>query len=284
MSNADSSLGSASPVEAAQHPDASGEALERLATRDDPEVRRAVAAHPNTPADVLVELAGDFPEAFLGNPAAMLLSTENPALPGRVPAEALHRALAPDEVPSNWLAWCCGHPDDALRLRVAEHPSTPPAVLFRLTEDPESRVRARLTERPDLPAELLERLASDASEDVRCIVAIGAETPPPLLARLVKDSSSNVRLRAARHPDTPPHALEGMGEDPDVLVRVALTERPDPPQPVVERLTRDRIHWVRRRVAAHPETPAALIERLAEDESEPVRERAGRALSERSDS
>jgi len=268
-------------LQVARSPDTPAAQLRSLADHSNAAVREAVAAHPNVPADVLVELAADFPEAFLGNPAAELLALEDPALSQQVPVEAVERALATDEVPSKWLAWCCRRPEERLRLCVAAHPSTSGALLHRLLEDSASGVRARLAERPTLSAELLGRLAEDPSEDVRYMAAAHPETPSRALVHLARDPSADVRWQVARHARVPAHVVERLAGDPDVLVRVGLATRSTLPSATLEHLSTDEVSWVRKCAAGHPEAPASLLERLTEDQSTPVRERARLALTER---
>jgi hypothetical protein len=113
----------------ASHPEASPEALKKLA-KENPEVVERVAENKQTPEEVLVDLA-EHP-----SPEVRSAVSENE----NAPPELVHK-LAHDE-----------HPD--VRFRVAENANAPDAVLEHLTKDENPYVVAR---------------AQDTLSDKRCV-------------------------------------------------------------------------------------------------------------------
>ena len=63
---------------------------------------RAIARNPNTPAEVLWQLASRFPREVLGNPVLPLLHLENFDVGSTIPAFAAQHLLCVDELPS-WM-------------------------------------------------------------------------------------------------------------------------------------------------------------------------------------
>ena len=113
--------------------------LERLATCDDADVREAVARHPNTPPEVLYDLAGDFPEAFFENPVLELLFLEDPSLLERVSESALEA----EETPEKWIRRASRSSSTRVRTAAAANPRLPRDVLGRLLADENDRERRR---------------------------------------------------------------------------------------------------------------------------------------------
>lgn len=288
--------------------------LRRLAEAG-PFGRRLAARHPDTPADLLAELAAGaatrFDLAF--NPAAT--------------AEAL-AALADAERPQ-------------VSRALATHPSSPLALLRHLASSPDARLREAVAERADLPGALRTFLALDGSSAVRAAVLasgslddearhllrrLGAGddlqsfvSPDPTLAadelrRLAEPPTAGFARRlAARHPSAPADLLSEWMTDADPTLRQAAAAHPaapasllqllvaagsspdlqgiERPKPGAGALVPGGAEWValaqlgpwaRRLAAAHPGSPADLVARLAADADATVRRAAARhpALSE----
>ncbi|GHF47438.1 hypothetical protein HNQ07_002786 [Deinococcus metalli] len=174
-------------------PDLTAEQLERLARQDAPDVRAAVAAHPNTPPHVLSALAPEFPGEVLGNPGLPLLRLAHPGLvlewPRATQLILIRHARAP-----RWLRrYALTHAQSDYQVALATNPALEAETVAVLAAHPAWQVRARIAARPDLPAALIEALAADPDYGVRMYIAARADLPESGVARLRRDSSVFVR-------------------------------------------------------------------------------------------
>ena len=83
-------------------PDSTASELARLANHEDADIRAGVAAHPNTPAELLGELAAEFPSEVMSNLALPLLRLAHPNLLKDWPDAALLALLRLPQAP-DWL-------------------------------------------------------------------------------------------------------------------------------------------------------------------------------------
>lgn len=102
----------------------------------------ALAQNPNTPVDVLADLAADTTSVVL---AAL---AERPDLPGPVAEQLVTGPLS-------------------VRRPLASNPVTPPDVLTALSRDDSDWVRVRVGSNPATPVQVLTELSLDSDEDVR---------------------------------------------------------------------------------------------------------------------
>jgi predicted DNA-binding WGR domain protein len=107
----------------AKHTKASAELLKKLSHSSDQATRRSVAANANTPSEVFVHLAQQFPKEFLANPQLDLLLLENPALLSQLPESTLTRLLKLPECPAALLTWAAAHRSEKLQLAATMNPS-----------------------------------------------------------------------------------------------------------------------------------------------------------------
>ena len=119
----------------------------------DSDVRRSAAGNPNTPVEVLTELAKDSNCDVRRNAAG------NPNTPVEVLTE-----LAKD---SNW----------GVRRSAAGNPNTPVEVLTELAKDSNWGVRRNAAGNPNTPVEVLTELAKDSDWSVRYSAAGNPNTP-----------------------------------------------------------------------------------------------------------
>jgi len=258
--------------------------------------RTGAAHNPNTPPDVLKQLAeGAEPRASpAGAPAAPdLISNwevcstlaDNPATPGDV------------------LARLAGDSDALIRASLAKNPNTPPDVLEQLAQDPDQGVRssaAHLLEgrfwiAPDTPTSMLVPLAASPHPNVRRETARHPNTPADVVARLARDPHPDVR-HAAKHPNrrqtvTDPTrgtrneqlaTAEDQGTSAETLnalarrtswwlVRWAMARNPNTRTDTLERLAHGRKDAVRWAVSQHPNTSPDVLTQLADDDHPEVR-------------
>ncbi|MFK7601987.1 hypothetical protein ACI3L1_07215 [Deinococcus sp. SM5_A1] len=158
-----------------------------------PELRAAVAGHPNTPAAVLGRLAADYPAQVLGNPALSLLRLAHPGLLEGWPTDTVLNLVAQPQAP-DWLRrYALAHADPRFQVAVAGHPALTLDEVRQLAQHTVWKVRARVAARPDLPLELLTLLLGDPDYGVRLVLAARADLPPDAAERLSRDASLLVR-------------------------------------------------------------------------------------------
>jgi hypothetical protein len=291
----------------ALNPAATAPLLRTLAGSDDTTIRAAVAAHPNAPLDLLLNLAGEFPAAFCTNPVLPLLLLEQPDLPARIESETLRRLLCYAGVPASILRWIAAHaapPDaEAARLHIrlageagADWPEHAREALWKVQPPSYSDLLLELLGLGAVPAWLLEMLAAVGDIEVRSAVARSPHTPrallrslrhagasgnlrnyaPPIdlcdpetLARLAKGGVYAQRI-AARNPRTPALVLAQLAASMDRSVRQGVASNSAAPPALLARLASDRATDVRQLVARYATTPQ-ILERLARDRSRDVR-------------
>ncbi|WP_254843175.1 hypothetical protein [Deinococcus marmoris] len=158
-----------------------------------PELRAAVAGHPNTPAAVLGRLAADYPAQVLGNPALSLLRLAHPGLLEGWPTDTVLNLVARPQAP-DWLRrYALAHADSRFQVAVAGHPALTLDEVRQLARHTVWKVRARVAARPDLSLELLTLLLGDPDYGVRLVLAARANLPPDAAERLGQDASLLVR-------------------------------------------------------------------------------------------
>jgi hypothetical protein len=283
--------------------------LEQFAKEE--KFREAIAWNPNTPFDLLAELATDDNN----------LVRINIALSPYTPSPILLQ-LAQDEnaeVRQN-VAWNFNTPDDLLEQLTGQLASlnysylhtlevngykTPVTVIEQMAIDQRSDVRKGVAKYRNTPAKILEQLAKDEEAGVRRMVALNVNTPfRVLLGQLADDADVGVRSAVAIRLNsinvTPfsllsatdiPQVLSSLGEgrefqskeqlDPnDLSIRHLLEESyarrfvaqlPDAPLKLLEELAQDKEENVRFGVTMNQNAPVSLLEQLAKDEKDEIR-------------
>ena len=95
----------------ALNPSTPPELLQKLANSSDATTRQHLAANPNTPTKVLLNLGSEFPEALLDNPIFPLLLLENPNLVDEIPLSTLRSLLKCETVPVSFLEQAANQSD-----------------------------------------------------------------------------------------------------------------------------------------------------------------------------
>jgi len=125
--------------------------------------------------------------------------------------------------------------------------------------------RVRAAQDPLTPPAILERLALDGDPDVRQAVALNGAAPPRALAFLVRDTGMTeaerrapdvqrqIREFALVHANLPPAVLEQLSEDPDVTILQIVARQPHTPAAALERLAASTDAGVRRGGGEQPE-------------------------------
>ena len=222
-----------------------------LADVGHPEVRRAVAAHPHVPADLLARLLDDkqlFDWDFADGDRSW---SERTLMPHSVLYE---RTWQTNE---EWRS-IAGVENPQARLVLAYHNKTPRKILEELANDPVEEVRATVLQSPRLSASVLRRLMDD---------------PSPAVA--TKAAGSFVE-NASRFDDDLELFVDA--DSPAVRATVAGREHADPE--LLERLAGDASDQVRAAVAGNSSTPARSLAMLAADPSDGVIDEIGRLIGQ----
>ncbi len=174
-------------------PELTAAQLTMLSEQPSPEIRAAVAGHPNTPAALLGRLAADYPAQVLGNSALSLLRLAHPGLLEGWPTDTVLNLVAQPQAP-DWLRrYALAHADPRFQVAVAGHPVLTLEEVRQLARHTLWKVRARVAARPDLSLELLTLLLGDPDYGVRLVLAARADLPPDATERLSRDASLLVR-------------------------------------------------------------------------------------------
>ncbi|GAA2110909.1 hypothetical protein GCM10009759_52550 [Kitasatospora saccharophila] len=262
--------------------------LDRLAADPDPDVRRALAAHPGLPAHLRTRLAAD-PRALvrlavLARPdtpeaerAALYDSVTGPFEPPgedvdeetAVELEMDHFAVGIDL----WmldLPWVTADPLPHLdsphplfRRAAAASPDLPAEARARLLADPDNEVAlAAASSSPDpidpVTAERLDR-GHRPVKRMRWRPADMFPLPVETLRRLADDPVPRMRLLALRDPELPAHLLERLAADPEDHVRLAAASHPAHTPATLRALLDDPSPYVNRAAAANPALPVDEI-------------------------
>ncbi|GLW72543.1 hypothetical protein Kpho02_48420 [Kitasatospora phosalacinea] len=273
---------------AAVHCDPASTDLERLAADPDPEVRRALAAHPGLPAHLRARLAADprarirltvlaRPDTPAAERAALHASVTGPfEPPGADVDEETAIELEIDHIGAGielWmlqLPWVTADPLPHLdspypvfRRAAAASPDLPAEARARLLADPDNEVAlAAARSSPDpidpVTAERLDREHRPAKR-MRWRPADAFPLPVETLRRLADDPVPRMRLLALRDPDLPAHLLERLATDPEDHVRAAAASHPAHTPATLRALLDDPSPSVQRAAAANPALPAEEI-------------------------
>lgn len=284
----------------ASNPATSAHLLENLAEDQDEEVRRAVASNPNTPWQVLMQLAWEFPQAFLSNPVAPLQIVAHPeqiTLDGQFWDHLLQEAI----VPVVWWNWLRSHPasevSQMVRLHVqyageAPHPFgiigqeeandlltlvellmlalSHGVSLPALTSDPPASQVLHTGEQ--IVEEHLHWLIRVADPQVGQVVAGNELTPEDVLLILARDKDAGVQEALAGNRQTPAQVLRRLVYESG-NVRNALASNERAPKETIQMLAQDKEWSVRIRLAENPQTPVDVVRTLAQDENWVMREK-----------
>jgi hypothetical protein len=214
----------------AARPDAPAEALRPLARDRDRGVREAVARNPATSQGNLLRLVGDADRwvrwAVAANPAVdarvrqVMVKAQDKELRGLL---AEMRALEPELA-----AILINDASPEVRERLASH-THDPDVISALLQDRTVRVRKGLAINGRTTAEHRHLLAQDSSPDVRAALVRAVELAEADLQDLLDDRSVEVRRSMATSAVIPPHIREALENDADdTVAEDARRYRPAP--------------------------------------------------------
>ncbi|PWK86539.1 hypothetical protein C8D88_105588 [Lentzea atacamensis] len=189
---------------------------QELSRHPSTEVRRALAASPHTPADVLVRL-GSFARELAGNPATPPSAAADLVRDHR----ARYQLATRPDLPPHVYEQLAADVEPGVLAALATNPAVPASVLRQLTG---TRALQRvLVRNPAIPLDLLAELAATARIGPEPVprVASASEAELRTLAATVKG-----RMLVARRADLPLDMVEQLVSDPDPAVAAAIVTNP----------------------------------------------------------
>ena len=209
--------------------------LSLLAKDPSVDVRKAVAANINTPADVLVHLSED--ECWVRANVAINPNTSSDVLSRLVNDDYIHTVIGVahnpntpieslsslfNNVPNNDILIC-----EALAANVA----TPPHILSKLASHNEYSVREKAAQNPHTPFDALESLAADVNSRVLNGVALNPVANAELLNIIENNKSTEpfVRISIANHRNTSPELLLKYAKSKNDALRETVASNPNLP-------------------------------------------------------
>ncbi|GJD15813.1 hypothetical protein RIVM261_007690 [Rivularia sp. IAM M-261] len=160
----------------AQDINANPEILRTLSFSEYKATREAVAANPNTPTDVLLELGAEFPAQLVENPIFSLLLLENPALLQEIPLPTLRSILRLENVQPFILEQAADKADVEVQLALAMNPQTSRKILERLAGSTHPQVVEAAQLHVNLAGELTQGYEEKAKELILKIIPFARNT------------------------------------------------------------------------------------------------------------
>jgi hypothetical protein len=287
----------------AEHPNASAEILDVLATQPSARLRRAVVRHPHLAPSTAARMCADGNETIRSRAAAHpacpanvltamhdagadeMLSGVAATRPERPGADELRRvaALGPwgrflaaraATCPTELVEGAAADPDWTIRSGVLDNPETPDELVRRVAGDEAGAgvTRLRTLSDADATGDDLASLADHVQPEVRLAVARHAGADADTIARLAVDRVPEIRRCAVAHQRIDPalHSLLVRAGSTDDLGRLA------PPDPSITAGELDDLsrggYWARQLAVRHPDTASETLARLLCDTDPKLRE------------
>lgn len=256
----------------AKNPNADWELLRELAVSDDEIIRLGVIQNPNTPIDVLLSLAQEFPKEFILNPVFPFLLLENPDLAREISLSALLKLLECEELPGLFLSGAAEHQNAEVLQWVAKHPNTPEIALEVIAAKTrfDYRLGQILAERQGVSLRVLEKLAIHGAVGVRLYLAKRSQTPSSVLEKLIEYPEHNwnfrleIEVAVAKNPNTPLEILNKLIDEGHFKVKQAVAKRANLQKELIVHLATDYRVQAAKLLCENLHIPATLLEELAE--------------------
>ena len=268
----------------AKNPNADPELLRDLASSEDDLTRAGVTTNPNTPKDILLTLAYEFPQEFLANSVINLFLLEQPNFSAEIPFWTLINLLKQDNVPQWLLLGAASHENSTILRTLAKHPQASQDILEQLAikSKYDDALGLCIVKRKDLCEKVLEKLVEYATNSVRRYLASHIKTPGTILEKIAEYSELNwndeieIRTRIAKHPYTPTHILEKLIREGHTKVKKAVALRSDLSKQLIVQLAMDYRVYAMRFLARNRYISSDLLAELAQDAQLRVRQMAVR--------
>lgn len=201
--------------------------LAEAAQDKDPEIRQAVASHPDTPADTLRALARE------EDPGIRLLAASNEAMPPDSlhvlarDAESIIReeALSNPNIQESDLLDALRNGNETESALAAGNENATALVLDTALGNPNPQVRAAAAANENAEKEQLARAAADRTALVRKAAMMNPHAQQDTLAIGLLDGNEAVRAIALLHANTSDKMAEQLKADPSLCVQQALKRR-----------------------------------------------------------
>ncbi|MEM7725225.1 MAG: hypothetical protein AAF208_02495 [Cyanobacteria bacterium P01_A01_bin.45] len=245
--------------------------LEELAVLEDAETRKNVILNPNTPRDILIKLAEEFPDYFFQNSVLELLLLEKPLLPLEIPFWTLLKLLKQDYIPIWFLSAAASHTNTEILEIVATNPHTPETALLEIAVKSKHNDSLGLciAHRKDLSEKVLRKLIENSTTLVRLYLAAYPKTPSPILEKILEFPEKNwnsrieIQKAIARNCNTSIGLLEKLLEKAHAKVKRVISLRSNLPKYLIVQLALDyRVHAMRF-LAQNSSIPSQLLVELA---------------------
>ena len=237
-----------------------------------PNHRSHIATNPNTPVDILRELAEiNFPS--YNNPnTGYPINTEGDEEATKHYYYREDLARNPS-TPVDVLAKLSKDGDHWVRSGVARNPNTPIEALAKLGRDKHYEVLRNVAMNPNTPAEIANKIKNMESEKfVTRDLAKNPDTSADVLRELSQNWDTNTRSHVARNPSTPVDVLAKLSKDEYEGVQVRIAENPNTPVETLVELSKNLFYDARQKVAKNPNTPVEILVKLSKDEWAGVRQ------------
>jgi 3-methyladenine DNA glycosylase AlkC len=215
----------------------------------------STAANPDTPIEVLLELAR------IDTYQVHLLSVQN-----------ICRQIATNyNISAALLERCAALDTTEILIALARHPNIPESVATKFASSQSLRLRRLLAQNPNLPSSLLEKLLQDKNQDVRRIaLRLFEDTKNP--DNIYMKTLSNKCLeflqqwQAVQNPDALSEVLVELAQSQWVIIREAVALHPKAAMIVFDTPTKPQSKSSKSKSSTKTDAPVTLLEKLASDE------------------
>ena len=274
----------------AKNPSADPELLQELAVSPDLAICKGVAANPNTPANVLFNLAIGFPKQLLANPVFPQIIQQNPNWRSRFSSSQWREVLKKQELPKWLFEWIAEYAEYEAVIAILNNAHTPTTALEKIIQT--RKVHKEYSIIPTLidPDEELEiaqntEFVEAAKLHINWHEVSSDNSDPILKAAMLKDIlrrnwelepelweiglipefllsilDQGLRNAIALNPHTSTSVLEQLAVDKKVSVRQGVAENHNAPLHILEQLVGDNWDDVRESAAAHPKISFTILD------------------------
>jgi len=182
--------------------------LIRLSESTDLPTKKNVSLNPNSPSEILLKLAPEFPRAFYKNPAFDWLILENPDLLFEMKQGVLKHILSLGDCPKSFLQWAARNGSDSEKLAVVRRVKVDSELLEIIAVGKSCKASAIAIARN--LSSTIDQLEAICRQDdsVDRLLAIHPNADSNLLAKLSESADDLVRKNVLAHKNTSAQTAE----------------------------------------------------------------------------